>query len=277
MELRYAAHPEDAKSYTTERLRKDFLIENVLTEGEVTGVYSLYDRMMTIGAKPTDTPLEMPACEEFTKAEYFLERREMGILNVGESGTVTVDGEVFTLANKDCLYIGKGKKSVVFASDDAVAPAEFFICSTPAHKEYPTAKASQAEANPVELGAPATSNERTIFQYIHENGIKSCQLVMGFTALKPGSIWNTFPPHTHNRRMEIYFYFDLAENQAVMHFMGEPTETRHLVMKNKQAVISPEWSIHSGAGTAAYSFIWAMGGENQTFTDMDPAGTDVLK
>ncbi|MBX2842100.1 MAG: 5-dehydro-4-deoxy-D-glucuronate isomerase [Flammeovirgaceae bacterium] len=277
MELRYAANPVDAKNYTTERLRQDFLIEKVFVPGEITGVYSMYDRMVTIGVKPLDSSLELPSFEALTKAEYFLERREMGIINVGGKGTVSVDGEVFSLENKDCLYVGKGKKEIIFSSVDKNAPAEFFINSTPAHKEYPTAKAVKAEANPVELGAPATSNERTIFQYIHENGIKSCQLVMGFTELKPGSIWNTFPPHTHSRRMEVYFYFDLAEDQAVMHFMGEPTETRHLVMKNKQAVISPEWSIHSGAGTAAYTFIWAMGGENQAFTDMDPAGTDVLK
>ncbi|WP_020530959.1 5-dehydro-4-deoxy-D-glucuronate isomerase [Flexithrix dorotheae] len=277
MELRYAANPVDAKNYTTERLRQDFLIEKVFVPGEITGVYSMYDRMVTIGVKPLDAALELPSFEALTKAEYFLERREMGIINVGGKGSVSVDGEVFSLENKDCLYVGKGKKEIVFSSADKNTPAEFFINSTPAHKEYPTAKAVKAEANPVELGAPATSNERTIFQYIHENGIKSCQLVMGFTELKSGSIWNTFPPHTHSRRMEVYFYFDLAEDQAVMHFMGEPTETRHLVMKNKQAVISPEWSIHSGAGTAAYTFIWAMGGENQAFTDMDPAGTDVLK
>ena len=272
MELRYAANPRDAKLYTTQRLREDFLIESVFVDDQLTGVYSLYDRMVTIGAKPITKSLELPAFESVTKADYFLERRELGIINIGGKGSVTVDGEVYELANKDCLYVGKGNKSLVFSSDDASTPAEFFVSSTPAHASYPTTKAVQAEANPVELGSPDTSNERTIYQYIHENGIKSCQLVMGFTELKKGSIWNTFPPHTHNRRMEVYLYFDLPENQIVMHFMGEPTETRHLVMKNKQAVISPEWSIHSGAGTSAYSFIWVMGGENQAFTDMDPAG-----
>ncbi|MEM1135381.1 MAG: 5-dehydro-4-deoxy-D-glucuronate isomerase [Bacteroidota bacterium] len=276
MELRYAANPRDAKLYTTERLREDFLIQKLFEDDKINGVYSMYDRMVTVGIKPVFKSLELPAFESVTKAAYFLERRELGIINVGENGTVDVDGEKYELANKDCLYIGKGKQAISFSSNDSASPAEFYICSTPAHATYPITKAVQAEANPVELGAPETSNERTIFQYIHENGIQSCQLVMGFTELKKGSIWNTFPPHTHNRRMEVYFYFDLPDEQVVMHFMGEPTETRHLVMKNKEAVISPEWSIHAGAGTAAYSFIWAMGGENKTFTDMDPAGTAIL-
>ncbi len=277
MEFRYAAHPQDVKSYDTARLRKDFLIEKVMDTGKITGVYSMYDRMISMGATPGDSPLELPAFEEVTKAEYFLQRRELGIINVGQAGKVTVDGQEFALANKDCLYVGKGKKSVVLESVDAGKPAEFFMCATPAHQEYPTRKAVKQEANPVELGSPETCNERTIFQYIHENGIKSCQLVMGFTELSPGSIWNTFPPHTHNRRMEVYFYFDLPEDQLLVHFMGDPTETRHLMMRNKQAVISPEWSVHSGAGTAAYSFIWAMGGENQAFTDMDAAPLHTLR
>jgi len=277
MELRYATNPTDAKQYTTERLRKDFLIEEVMKPGEVTGVYSMYDRMVTMGAVPTGSALSIPAFEEVTKAEFFLQRRELGIINVGGTGKVTVDGETFELKNRECLYVGMGKKSVSLESSDSAAPAEFFMCSTPAHQTYPTAKATIEDANRVDLGSPETSNERSLFQYIHEDGIQSCQLVMGFTSLGKGSVWNTFPPHTHARRMEIYFYFDLPQDQVVVHFMGEPTETRHLLMHNKQAVISPEWSIHSGAGTSSYSFIWAMGGENQAFTDMDGAPLQSLR
>ena len=276
MEVREYSHSKDAKNYDTARLREEFLIEKVFEPGKIHGVYSMIDRIITIGVMPTDSEIKLPAFEERTKAEYFLERRELGVINIGGSGTVTVDGEEFTLDNKDCLYVGLGKKDIVFKSNDASKPAEFYINSCPAHKEYPTVKGVKAEANPVELGAKETCNERTIFQFIHENGIQSCQLVMGFTELKPGSIWNTFPPHTHDRRMEVYFYFDMPEDQVVMHFMGKPEETRHIVMRNKQAVISPSWSIHSGAGTAAYTFIWGMCGENKEFTDMDPAGTDVL-
>lgn len=268
-EVRYALSPEAFKSYTTEDIRKEFLIPEVMQKGKITAVYSLYDRMITIGVVPTNGAIDLPAYEDLTRAEYFLERREMGVLNVGGSGKVTVDGEVYELANKECLYIGKGVKSVSFASAYAESPAEFFITSCPAHKEYPTVKAGLADANEVNMGSMANCNERTIYQFIHENGIQSCQLVMGFTTLKPGSIWNTFPPHTHLRRMEVYFYFDLPEDQMVMHFMGDPQETRHIAVHNKQAVLSPEWSIHSGAGTSNYSFIWSMAGENKAFTDMD--------
>jgi len=277
IETRYASNPQDVRNYDTERLRKDFLVEKVFSHDRITGVHSLYDRMISLGVMPVRTALELPAFEEVTKAQFFLERRELGIINVGGKGTVTVDGKKYSLSNRECLYVGMGKEKVVFESDNAEEPAEFFVCSTPAHKTYPTAKAVKPDANKVELGSKESCNERTIFQYIHEDGIQSCQLVMGFTELADGSIWNTFPPHTHVRRMEMYFYFDLPEDQVMMHFMGEPTQTRHIVMRNKQAVISPEWSIHAGAGTAAYSFIWAMGGENQAFTDMDPASFDVLK
>jgi 4-deoxy-L-threo-5-hexosulose-uronate ketol-isomerase len=277
MEIRFASHPNDVKHYTTEQLREHFLIGQVFVPGKIAAVYSMYDRMVTAGAMPLDAPLSMPAYADATKAEYFLQRREMGIINVGHTGKVTVDGESFELRFQDCLYIGRGKKEIVFESENTNRPAEFYINSTPAHREFPTVKASVSDANPVELGAKETCNERTIFQYIHEKGIQSCQLVMGFTRLKSGNVWNTFPPHTHTRRMEVYCYFNLPEDQLVMHFMGQPQETRHLVMRNKQAVIAPEWSIHSGAGTSAYSFIWAMGGENQAFTDMDPAGIQNLK
>ncbi|WP_258099793.1 5-dehydro-4-deoxy-D-glucuronate isomerase [Marinoscillum pacificum] len=268
-EVRYSLSPEAFKKYTTEDIRKEFLIPEVMQKGKITAVYSLYDRMVTMGAVPTSGAIDLPVYEELTRAEYFLQRREMGIINVGGSGKITVDGEVFELANKECLYIGRGAKQVSFASNYAESPAQYFINSSPAHKEYPTTKATLADANEVNLGSKENCNERTIYQFIHEGGIQSCQLVMGFTTLKTGSIWNTFPPHTHLRRMEVYFYFDLPEDQIVMHFMGDPQETRHIAVHNHQAVISPEWSIHSGAGTAAYSFIWAMAGENQAFTDMD--------
>lgn len=268
-EIRYSIGPDAFRHYTTEQMRAEFLIPQVMVPGEITAVYSMYDRMMTLGAVPAAAPLVLPVYESLTKAAFFLERREMGIINVGGSGTVKVDGKVYHLANKECLYIGRGAKEVIFVSDEAATPAEYFINSCPAHKEYPTTHATLADANQVNMGSKENCNERTIYQFIHEGGIKSCQLVMGFTSLKPGSIWNTFPPHTHLRRMEVYFYFDLPENQIVMHFMGDPKETRHLAVHNKQSVISPEWSIHSGAGTQNYAFIWAMAGENQAFTDMD--------
>ncbi|MFY0606820.1 MAG: 5-dehydro-4-deoxy-D-glucuronate isomerase [Cyclobacteriaceae bacterium] len=268
-QTRFGSHPQDVKRFTQEELRERFLIPSVMQRGEVTAVYSMHDRMITLGVVPTSAALDLPALEDLTKASYFLERRELGIINIGASGTVTVDGESFAIANRECLYVGKGKQNISFASDSADAPAEFYLNSSPAHEEYPTVKAVVADANKVDLGSKDNCNERTIYQYIHEDGIQSCQLVMGITELAVGSIWNTFPPHTHNRRMEVYFYFDIPEDQIVMHFMGQPQETRHIVMCNKQAVISPEWSIHSGAGTSNYSFVWGMAGENKAFTDMD--------
>lgn len=276
-ELRFCTHPNDFKNYTTEQVRDNFLIPEVMKAGEVTSVYSMYDRFITLGIVPTDQALALPVLEDQTKAAYHLERRELGIINTGASGKVTVDGTSYSLANKECLYVGMGSKEVIFESDVASNPAEFYINSCPAHKTYPTAKAQLSDANEVNLGSKENCNERTIYQYIHEGGIQSCQLVMGFTSLATGSIWNTFPPHTHFRRMEVYFYFELAEDQLVMHFMGDPSETRHIAMKNKQAVISPEWSIHSGAGTSNYSFIWGMAGENKAFTDMDGAKISDIK
>ncbi|MFH6981853.1 5-dehydro-4-deoxy-D-glucuronate isomerase [Marinoscillum luteum] len=272
-QIRFSTNPNDFLNYTTEDIRQEFLIPEVMQPGEITAVYSMYDRMVTIGVMPLKEAIKLPVYEDLTKADYFLERRELGIINTGGEGVVVVDGESFTLANKECLYVGKGKKEITFASGNAATPAEFFVNSCPAHHEYPTVKAGLADANEVNLGTKENCNERTIYQFIHEGGIQSCQLVMGFTALKTGSIWNTFPPHTHLRRMEVYYYFDLADDQLVMHFMGDPQETRHIAIHNKQAVISPEWSIHSGAGTSNYSFIWAMAGENKAFTDMD--GQDV--
>ncbi|WP_339814348.1 5-dehydro-4-deoxy-D-glucuronate isomerase [uncultured Imperialibacter sp.] len=268
-DIRFASHPEDIKQLTTSALRERFLISEVMKPGQVTASYSMHDRMMVIGVVPTIKAITLPTFEELTKANFFLERRELGIINVGAKGTVTVDGERFELDNKECLYVGRGKKEIVFSSGSPSTPAELYVNSCPAHREYPTTKATFADANEVNVGSKENCNERTIYQYIHDGGIQSCQLVMGLTILAPGSIWNTFPPHTHNRRMEVYFYFDLPEDQIVMHFMGEPQETRHLAMSNKQAVISPEWSIHAGAGTSNYTFIWSMAGENKAFKDMD--------
>lgn len=268
-QVRFGSHPEDIARFTTSELRERFLIPEVMKKSEITATYSMHDRMITMGVVPVSSPISLPVFEDLTKADYFLERREMGIINVGGTGKVTVDGEDYEVGSKECLYIGKGKKSVEFSSHNGDSPAEYYINSCPAHAEFPTVKASISEANKVDLGSKANCNERTIYQYIHEQGIQSCQLVMGITELASGSIWNTFPPHTHYRRMEVYFYFDMPEDQIVMHFMGDPQETRHLVLSNKQAVISPEWSIHSGAGTSNYSFIWGMAGENKAFTDMD--------
>jgi 4-deoxy-L-threo-5-hexosulose-uronate ketol-isomerase len=276
LENRYACSPNEVKNFDTDKLRSHFLINELMIPGQIKGVYSHYDRMVVLGAIPTSSEIELPNFHNFTKQDHFLDRREIGIINVGGSGKIVVDGESYAMENKDCLYVGLGKKKVSFTSDDAEKPAVFYMNSTPAHKEYPTTKAAKSEANPVELGAPETCNERTIFQYIHLKGIKSCQLVMGFTELKVGSIWNTFPPHVHDRRMEVYFYFDLPEDQTVCHLMGKPDETRHIFMKNHQAVISPNWSIHAGAGTSNYSFVWAMGGENMEFSDMDQV-MDVLR
>jgi|SRR5690242_7588252 len=269
MDIRFAADMQSVKSYDTTALREKFLIPEVFRDDEITAVYSLHDRMIILGARPLKKALALPAFEMMTKAGYFLERREIGIINVGQAGVITADGEKFTVGNKECLYIGKGVQRVIFESSDPANPAEFYMNSAPAHAPYPVVKAGLKDANRIETGAKNTSNERTIYQYIHEKGIQSCQLVMGLTILKSPSIWNTFPPHTHLRRMEAYLYFEVPEDQLIFHFMGEPTETRHIVMRNKQAVISPEWSIHSGVGTASYSFIWGMAGENKAFADMD--------
>ena len=276
LDNRYACSPNEVKTFDTDQLRSNFLISDFMIPGEINGAYSHYERMITLGAIPLSTGINLPSFHDFTKSEDFLDRREMGVINIGGAGSISVDGESFEMGNKDCIYIGLGKKNIIFSSKSENKPAVFYINSTPAHKEYPTKKVTKADANPIELGAQETANERTIFQYIHMNGIKSCQLVMGFTELKSGSVWNTFPPHTHDRRMEVYFYFDLPEDQMVCHLMGQPQETRHIFVKNHEAVISPTWSIHSGAGTSNYTFIWGMGGENMEFADMDPA-IDMLR
>lgn len=275
--VRLSQHPDLTKGYHTQQLRENFLIEELFVAGHCTVTYTLHDRMIIMGVRPLETSIELPAVESLTKVSYHLERRECGIINIGNKGSVRVDGTVYELDYKECLYIGKGNKEVIFSSADAAQPADFYVNSCPAHAVYPIAKAGMAEANQVELGTSINSNERTIYQYIHETGLQSCQLVMGFTSFKANSIWNTFPPHTHMRRMEAYCYFDVPENQIIVHLMGEPQETRHLVVKNKQGIISPEWSIHAGVGTYPYSFIWGMAGENKTFTDMDAVPLAELK
>lgn len=270
MTTRYGVHPDHFKTFTTDQTRDEFLAQNMMQEGKIELIYSHYDRFIFGGCVPTASAIELPNDDDL-RADYFLERRELGVLNLGGNGTITVDGTKYQINRFDCLYVGRGSKSVSFASDDAGKPAHFYLNSAPAHKEYPTTKATQSEANKVVLGDDAHANNRLLYQYIHEDGIKSCQLVMGFTELLPGNIWNTFPPHTHERRMEVYLYFDVPGEEMVMHFMGQPTETRHIAVRNFEAVISPPWSIHSGAGTSAYRFVWGMAGENQAFTDMDAA------
>lgn len=277
MEIRYAANPNETKHYDTERLRNEFLIEQLFVPGELKLVYSHVDRFITGGAIPTNGPIKLEADKHDMGAEYFLERREIGIINVGAAGIVSVDGTDYELASKDCLYVGLGNQEVMFKSVDAASPARFYLSSTPAHKSYPTVKVAISEAEPAHLGSITNSNERTIYKYIHLNGVQSCQLVMGMTLLKPGNMWNTMPCHTHNRRSEVYFYFDMPEDGVVFHLMGEPTETRHVVVRNEQAIISPSWSIHSGVGTSNYTFIWSMAGENQEFSDMDMVSMKDLK
>lgn len=276
MEIRHATNPTDFKSYTTERLRSDFLIDSLFVQGEINMTYSHYDRVVTGGAIPTNQALKLED-QETLKTEYFLERREVGIINIGAEGTVLVDGQAYTLNKRDCLYVGLGNKEVLFESKSSSDPAKFYIVSTPAHKQYPTKKAPIEDAEPTHLGSDSESNKRTIYKYIHADGIQSCQLMMGMTLLEPNNMWNTMPAHLHDRRMEVYLYFDMDENSRVFHFMGEPKETRHLLVKNEQAVLSPPWSIHSGVGTSNYTFIWAMAGENYTFTDMDAVKMEDLK
>jgi 4-deoxy-L-threo-5-hexosulose-uronate ketol-isomerase len=267
-EIRYASHPEDAKHYDTARIRRDFLIERVFADNEVNLVYSMYDRMVVGGAKPVGEELLLEAIDPL-KAPFFTTRREIGIFNVGGSGTVKVGDEEFHLDYKEALYIGRGDRNVTFLSDDAAKPAKFYINSTTAHKEYPCRKITKADAVVAHMGSLEMSNERDINKMIVNQVLPTCQLQMGMTELAPGSVWNTMPAHVHSRRMEAYFYFEVPEDQAVCHFMGEVEETRHLWMKGDQAVLSPEWSIHSAAATHNYTFIWGMGGENLDYGDQD--------
>jgi len=251
----------------TAQLREAFLIQNLFEEGKASFIYTHYDRMVVGGILPTSA-ITLSNYDAL-KSTFFLERRELGIINVGGEGTITADGTSYTLNKLDCVYLSRGTKEVTFYSDDVTQPAKYFLLSAPAHQSYPNRLMKSSEATPAAMGSAETSNERTIYKYIHEDGIKSCQLVMGLTLLKNGSVWNTMPAHTHNRRVEVYLYFDVKEDQRVLHFMGEPQETRHMVIANEEAVISAPWSIHSGCGTSNYSFIWGMAGENQSFSDMD--------
>jgi 4-deoxy-L-threo-5-hexosulose-uronate ketol-isomerase len=276
MDMRYPPQPQQAKLFTTEQLRQNFLIEKLFIPGTIQVIYSHIDRIITGGACPIEKPLALIGDPKTLGAAFFLERREMGIVNVGGPGQVTVDGKVYPMEKLDGLYVGKGSKEVSFESGDSAQPAHFYFSSTPAHTTYPTTHIPIREAAPSHLGDLAHSNERTIYKYIHPDGVKSCQLVMGVTLLDPNNMWNTMPVHTHVRRMEVYFYFNIAENNVVFHLLGEPGETRHLIVRNEQAVISPSWSIHSGVGTSSYAFIWAMAGENQTFSDMDAVAMDQL-
>ncbi|MCC2548819.1 5-dehydro-4-deoxy-D-glucuronate isomerase [Hymenobacter sp. BT175] len=276
MEQRYACSPRETAAMNSEQLRENYLIERLFVAGEIRLTYTHYDRMIVGGAAPAAEALTLP-CPTSLKADYFLERRELGVLNVGGAGQVVADGTTYELGNQDCLYVGQGTKTVEFRSVDANSPARFYLLSAPAHRNYPTTRRTQAEATPVEMGTMETANERTIYKYIYSEGIQSCQLVMGLTQLKPGNVWNTMPSHTHDRRMEAYLYFNLPENQRVLHMMGEPNETRPLWVSNEQAILSPPWSIHTGCGTANYAFIWGMAGENKEYTDMDAVGIYELR
>ncbi|HLX70364.1 MAG TPA: 5-dehydro-4-deoxy-D-glucuronate isomerase [Verrucomicrobiae bacterium] len=276
MQIRFSPNQNDYTKLCTDGLRANFLIESLFAPDKVELVYSDADRAIIGSAIPTGSALKLSADAEL-RAAFFCERRELGILNIGESGTVTVDGKKYEMNKLDCLYVSRGSKDISFTSKNASSPAAFYLLSYPAHATYPTTLATIKDAAPVELGTLADANRRTIYKYIHMDGIKSCQLVMGFTKLQEGAVWNTMPPHTHTRRSEVYIYFDLDPKRRVMHFMGTPQQTRHLVVADRQAVISPSWSIHCGCGTGAYTFCWGMGGENQTFDDMDPAPAAQLR
>jgi 4-deoxy-L-threo-5-hexosulose-uronate ketol-isomerase len=276
MEIRFQNSPKETAGMRTEELRQAFLVQQLMVDDAVKLVYSHYDRMIIGGAKPVQQVLELENHPEL-RADYFLQRRELGIINVGGEGEVEVDGETHQLNKLDCLYAGKGVQRIRFKSKDAATPALYYFLSTPAHQGYPTRKLTKEEAQPSTIGDQATANRRTIYKYIHAEGIQSAQLVMGLTVLAEGSVWNTMPAHTHTRRMEAYFYFDVPEGQRVIHLMGEPSETRHLIVANHEAIVSPPWSIHSGCGTMNYGFIWGMAGENYTYTDMDPAPMESMR
>jgi 4-deoxy-L-threo-5-hexosulose-uronate ketol-isomerase len=268
MEIRYSPDPASFCRMTTQEIRQHFLIESLFGPDSIVMVYSDVDRVIVASAVPVDRPLALTSADEL-RADYFCQRRELGVLNIGQSGTITVDGQKYKTANLDCLYIGRGSKEIEFSSDDSSNPSRFYLLSYPAHKEYPTSHIQLKQASPIHLGSMEESNKRTIYKCIHPDGVKSCQLVMGFTILEAGCVWNTMPAHTHERRTEVYMYFNMASKARVFHFIGQPKETRHIAVAEGQVVISPSWSIHSGVGTSAYTFCWAMGGENQKFDDMD--------
>ena len=276
MEIRYSIHPDHAKHFTSDDLIKNFLVKSLFKKDEINLVYSHIDRIIVGGINPIDKELALKAGKEIG-VNYFLERREMGIINIAGSGIIKIDGEKYTIDNRDSLYIGMGAKEISFSSVDKKNPAKFYINSAPAHSSYPTKKISIKDANKLELGSLEESNKRTIYQYIHPDIVKTCQLIMGLTILEPNNVWNTMPCHTHDRRMEVYFYFDMAPDSVVFHLFGEPTETRHVIVRNEEAVIMPSWSIHSGIGTRNYTFIRGMVGENQTFSDMESVPMSILK
>ncbi len=273
---RYAVHPADFKNYDTARIREEFLMPDLFEADDINLVYSLYDRYIVGGILPVSKVLKLETFDSL-KAPYFLERRELGIINVGGNGVIKADGEVYELGYKEALYLGQGVVDITFESVDANAPAKFYINSAPAHKKFPNKKVTQKEANIIDAGSVETCNKRKIYQLLINTVLETCQLQMGLTELQTGSVWNTMPAHTHNRRMEAYFYFEVPENQAVCHYMGQPDETRHIWMTNEQAVWSPSWSIHSGSGTANYTFIWGMAGENLDYGDMDVVQPNQLK
>ncbi|MBQ2961285.1 MAG: 5-dehydro-4-deoxy-D-glucuronate isomerase [Oscillospiraceae bacterium] len=272
MDIRYSAHPNDVKRYTTEELRKEFLITDLYQPDTVQAVYSHVDRMVVLGIMPVEKVLPIDDGIDVWAnfgTHFFLERREAGVFNLGGAGYIECDGQRYDLDFEDCLYISRSTKTVLFGSKDAANPARFYVVSAPAHKDCKTTFISIQDANKRPLGSMETSNKRVINQFIHPDVLETCQLSMGLTKLEPGNVWNSVPPHTHERRMEVYTYYGLPEDGVVMHYMGQPTQTRHLVMQNFDAVISPSWSMHFGCGTSCYTFIWAMGGENQAFDDMD--------
>lgn len=274
-DTRYAIHPEDFKSYDTQKTRKSFLIENLFQDNTITHTYSHHDRLLVGGIKPSGKPIVLQTIDEL-KSDYFLERRELGIINVGSETTISADGKTYTIKYKEALYIGRGTREVIFHPSKS-GETLLYYNSAPAHTSYPTRLITHADADTVELGSLETSNHRTIRKLIVASVLQVCQLQMGLTELKTGSVWNTMPAHTHDRRMEAYFYFEVKENQMVCHFMGQPQETRHIWIKNNEAVISPPWSIHSGAGTSNYSFIWGMAGENLDYSDMDAVKVTDMK
>lgn len=276
MEIRHPVHPDHFLLFDTEEMRENFLVTDLFIPDRPSLVYSFFDRLIIGGICPL-TPLSLDIDPAILGASFLLERRELGLINVGGDGLVRADGAEFKIPHRDGLYLGLGVESIEFSSVDSATPALFYMLSAPAHKKYESVKITAADIEPVELGDQITANRRSINKYIHPEGVQSCQLVMGVTRLESGSVWNTMPTHTHQRRMEAYFYFDVAEEHRVFHLMGAPEETRHLILKNHQAVISPSWSIHSGVGTAAYSFIWGMAGENQDFDDMDHVPMENLK
>jgi 4-deoxy-L-threo-5-hexosulose-uronate ketol-isomerase len=276
VELRYASHPDDVKKYDTQRLRKEFLIENIFIQDEISLIYSMYDRYIVGGAMPVSDVLRLETADEL-KSDNFLDRREMGIINVGGKAIVHTYSNKYELEFKEALYLGKETRDVVFESTDKDNPAKLYINSAPAHHAWPSVKVTLSEAEVVVMGSMETSNHRQINKLLVNSVISTCQLQMGMTELKPGSVWNTMPVHTHSRRMEAYFYFEVPAKQAICHFMGDPDETRHIWMKNEQAVLSPSWSIHSAAGTSGYTFIWGMAGENLNYGDMDVRQPDTLR